>query len=89
MLFNHTSILLTAITLGFAIPWTEPTCDCNPHPDPEPECKYNEDCSGDEICVNYECVSPPECQVDADCDPGEICKDYVCVTPPECQVDAD
>ncbi|MFY0533250.1 hypothetical protein [Nannocystis pusilla] len=81
MLFNQTSILLTALTLGFAIPWTEPTCDCNPHPDDDP-CTYDSDCYGDQVCVDHECVDPPpECKWDSDCHGDQVCVDYECVDP--------
>ena len=83
MLFNQSSILLAALTLGFVIPWSEPTCDCDPHYEDDP-CRYDSDCYGGQVCDTrtYDCVEPeiPEppdsgCEHDGDCHDGKVCKD--------------
>ncbi|MFY0533251.1 DUF7107 domain-containing protein [Nannocystis pusilla] len=50
---------------------------------PPPECKWDSDCYGDQICVDYECVDPRPrpCNWDSDCYDGQFCVDYVCVDP--------
>ena len=84
MLFNQNSILLAALTLGFVIPWSEPSCDCDPHYEDDP-CRYDTDCYGGKVCDKdrWECVDPPhECTSNDDCYDGKVCEDWKCVDPP-------
>ena len=68
-----------------------------------PECNNSDDCSGELICVDQECVvddngEDPECTEETandDCDSGEVCVDEKCVEEPlnsvgpECMGEAD
>ncbi|WP_395808298.1 adventurous gliding motility lipoprotein CglD [Archangium minus] len=46
-------------------------------PAPKPECVYNSDCEGSNVCRSGTCV--PECKSNVDCEEGYACTDQRCV----------
>ena len=52
--------------------------------DPVEGCRNDDECDGDAVCVDGECirVPPPQCRADADCADGQTCRDGVCVEAP-------
>ncbi|QRK08863.1 thrombospondin [Archangium violaceum] len=46
-------------------------------PGPKPECVYNSDCEGSNVCRSGTCVA--ECKSNVDCEEGYICSDQRCV----------
>ena len=52
-------------------------------------CTSEDDCPGDTICVENECVLPVECTTDNDCTGNDICDNGVCREAIQCTRDED